>query len=59
MEIPLVSFSLTTIYATLQAADLDWIVGCDNCDRIEFRRIHFGVFSTSRLVPLALSSDWT
>ena len=26
--------------------------------RIQFRQVHFGVFSTSRFVPPALSSDW-
>ena len=37
-------------------------MGCgprlDRQARIQFGQVHFGVFSTSRVVPLALSSDW-
>ena len=44
----------TRSYAALQAAYLDRFhrVG------IQLGRVHFGVFSTSRFVPPALSSDW-
>ena len=33
--------------------------GQDRGARIYFKGAHFGVFSTSRFVPSALSSDWT
>ena len=35
------------------------ITRLDRWARIQFGRVHFGVFSTSRFVSLALSSDWT
>ena len=41
---------ITRSCAGLRAADLDWI---------QFGRVHFGVFSMSRFVPPALSSNWT
>ena len=31
----------------------------DRGAKIRFKRVHYGVFSTSRFAPLALSSDWT
>ena len=40
-------FVHTRSWAALWAADLDWIVGQE----------HFGVFSKSRFMPTALSSD--
>ena len=30
----------------------------DPCARIQFRQLHFGVFSTPRFAPPPLSSDW-
>ena len=36
------------------------ILGRLDCwERIKLGRVHFGVFSTSRFVPLALSSDYS
>ena len=49
-----IAIIITRSYAALQAADLDWIVR----PGYKLGRVHFGVFSTSRFVPLALSSDW-
>ena len=34
------------------------IARLDRRARIQFGQVHFGVFSTSRFAPLALSSDW-
>ena len=47
-------FDSTRSYAALRAADLDWIVGLG----YNWGGYILGVFSTSRFVPPALSSDW-
>ena len=49
---------LTIFIIVIIITRLKPVYGWDRGAKIQFQRVNFGVFSTSRFAPLALSSDW-